>query len=350
MFAWEDKEFFWGFLIVAFLFFIYIWKQRFHKKSLNKFGDFPLLSYLFPDISYSKAHFKFFLILLGISFLILAIANPLLGTKLVEAKRQGVDVVILLDISNSMKAVDIKPNRLERAKQMIIKLIDKLVNDRIGIVVFAGEPFIQLPLTTDYGAAKLFTTYIDTDIVPTQGTAIGSAIELAIDKFNFDPKKKKVMIIVTDGENHEDDAISATEVAVRNNFVVHTIGMGSLNGGPIPILTGSSRDFLKDKNGSVVITRTNPEMLERIAAIGGGEFVMNLGIDPDLSLIVEKISKMEKKEYETKIFSNFESQYQYPLFVAFVLLLVEIFLTERRNKFFVVLNKFFKKSSNKYEI
>lgn len=344
MFAWGNVNFLWAFLLIVFFIFLYIWSRKKQKLLLYQFVEFNLLSNLASGHSSSKSFLKFFFVSLALSFLIITLANPLLGTKLVQGKRQGVDVVILLDISNSMKAEDVKPNRLERAKQMIMKLIDKLENDRIGIVVFAGEPFVQLPLTTDYGAAKLFTNYIETNLISAQGTAIGTAIEFAVERFNFDVKSKKAMIIITDGENHEDDALSAAEFASKNNFVIHVIGMGTLTGGPIPIYQGGSKTFLKDKDGSVVTTRLNPQMLEKIAAIGGGEFILNSGIDPDLSYIVEKIAKMEKKQYETKFYSNFESQFQYPLFVAILFLLLEIFITEKRNRYIIMLNNFIQKN------
>ncbi|MGB9912490.1 MAG: VWA domain-containing protein [Candidatus Kapaibacteriota bacterium] len=349
MFAWENKDFFWGLLLIFGLSVFYFLLQIKYRRNLNKLGELPLLNALFGDISFKKPHLKFSLLLISFALIIIALANPLLGTKLIEGKRQGVDVVILLDVSNSMKAEDIKPNRLERAKQMVMKLIDNLINDRIGIIVFAGEPYVQLPLTTDYSAAKLFTSYIDTDIIPTQGTAIGAAIELAVERFNFEPKRKKAMIIITDGENHEDDAISAAENAVKNNFVIHTIGMGTLSGGPIPIQINGKKDFLKDQNGSVVTTKLDPVMLEKIAAVGGGEFILNSGVDPDLTKIVDKIAKMEKKEYETKIFSNFESQYKYPLIFAVVILIIELLISERKNKYLVALNNFFQKTGRRNE-
>ena len=209
MLHFEINEFFYGFFLVVAIFAIFVISRIRRRKILRNFGNPELIEALYPDYSKYKPYIKTTLILLSLSALIVALANPLLGTKLVQAKRQGVDVVIALDVSNSMKAEDIKPNRLERAKQMIYKLIDKLVNDRIGLIVFAGESYVQLPLTTDYGAAKLFTSYVDTDIIPLQGTAIGSAIELAVEKFNFDEQRKKALIIITDGENHEDDALGA---------------------------------------------------------------------------------------------------------------------------------------------
>ncbi|ROL56757.1 VWA domain-containing protein [Bacteroidetes/Chlorobi group bacterium Naka2016] len=349
MFAWENKEFFWGFLLILFLLVLFFVQRIKVQRNLARFGDVNLLQSLSEENSKKKQYFKFSLVVLSLIFVVFSLANPLLGTKLTEGKRQGVDVVILLDVSNSMKAEDVKPNRLERAKQMIMKLIDNLVNDRIGIIVFAGEPYVQLPLTADYSAAKLFTSYIDTDIIPTQGTAIGAAIDLAVERFNFEPNRKKAMIIITDGENHEDDAISAAENAAKNNFVIHTIGMGTLEGGPIPIYVNGTKEFLKDQSGAVVTTKLDPVMLQKISAVGGGEFILNSGVDPDLSQIVEKIARMEKKEYERKIFSNFESQFQYPLFFAVLFLLIEAFISERRNKYLVALNDFFQKSIKKNE-
>lgn len=348
MLHFEINEFFYGFFLVVAIFAIFFILRIRRKKILRNFGNIELIEALYPDYSKYKPYIKTILVLLSLSALIVSLANPLLGTKLVQAKRQGVDVVVALDVSNSMKAEDIKPNRLERAKQMIYKLIDKLINDRIGLIVFAGESYVQLPLTTDYGAAKLFTSYVDTDIIPLQGTAIGSAIELAVEKFNFDEQRKKALIIITDGENHEDDALGAAKLAASKNFIIHTIGMGTLAGGPIPIYrNGTNVGFLKDTDGSVVTTKVDPVMLEQIAVAGGGEFVLNSGVDPDLSKIVEKIAQMEKKEYETKIFSSFESQFQYPLALAIVLLFVEVFITEKKNKYLAKLNLFVQSKAQK---
>lgn len=341
MLRFETQEYLYGLLLLVFFIAIFILSNIRRKIQLSKFVNPQFQPILYNDISQYKHFFKFGLWSLAFALLVVTLANPLLGTKLVEARRSGVDVVVAIDVSNSMKAEDIKPNRLERAKQMVAKLIDNLQGDRIGLIVFAGEPYVQLPITTDYGAAKLFLSYIDTDIVPIQGTAIGAAINLAIDKFNFDESKKKVLIIITDGENHEDDAIGAAIEAGKHNFVIHTIGMGTLDGGPIPIYRdGANVGFLKDASGSVVTTKVDPIMLEKIASAGNGEFVLNSGIDPDLSKILEKIEKMEKKEYKSKIFSSFESQYQYPLALAFLLFLIELMITERQNPFLSALSRF----------
>lgn len=347
MFVWENPWIFWFLVVLLILSIIYFILFYRNKKIIENFIEIDLLHRLLIDFSASKPLVRFLILIVALTFLVISLANPLIGTKLIEGKRHGVDIIIALDVSNSMLAEDVKPNRLERAKQMIIRLLDKLTNDRIGIIVFAGESFVQLPLTTDYSAAKLFTSYIEPDMIPLQGTAIGSAIELAVEKFNLDKQRKKALIIITDGENHEDDPFAAAEFSSRNNFVIHTIGMGTLNGGPIPLVSKGKRDFLKDINGSVVTSKLDPVLLEKIALIGGGEFILNSGVDPDLSQIVEKIAKMEKKEYETKIFSNFASQFQYPLAVALILLLIEVFITERKNKLILALNEFVQQSSFK---
>ncbi|MGQ9819235.1 MAG: vWA domain-containing protein [Candidatus Kapaibacteriales bacterium] len=341
MIKFEYPEFLYALSSLLIFIGIFIFTLFRRKILLSKFVNLQFNYLLFNEMSKYKPYVKLALWSIAFASLIFAMANPLLGTKLIEARRTGVDVVVAIDVSNSMKAEDIKPNRLERAKQMVAKLIDNLKGDRIGLIVFAGESFVQLPITTDYGAAKLFLSYIDTDIVPVQGTAIGSAINLAVEKFNFDEKKKKVLIVITDGENHEDDAIASAIEATKHNFVIHTIGMGTLNGGPIPIYrNGVNVGFLKDANGSVVTTKVDPIMLEKIATAGGGEFLLNTGIDPDLSKIVDKIEQMEKQEFKSKIYSSFESQYQYPLAFAFLLLLFELLTTEKRNPYLFVLSQF----------
>lgn len=341
MLRFETQEYLYGLFLIILFVVVYFYNRIKQKKLLMLFVNPQFKELLFDDVSRYKSYVKVALFSIAFGLLILTLANPLLGTKLVEAHRKGVDVVVAIDVSNSMKAEDIKPNRLERAKQMVSKLIDNLRGDRIGLIVFAGESYVQLPLTTDYGAAKLFLSYIDTDIVPVQGTAIGSAIDLAVERFNFDEKKKKVLIIITDGENHEDDPVGAAIEATKHKFIVHTIGIGTLSGGPIPIYrNGVNVGFLQDANGSVVTSKVDPIMLEKIASVGGGEFVLNTGIDPDLSKLIERIEKMEKQEYKSKIFSSFESQYQYPLAFALLLLIIEILISERRNRYLYSLVQF----------
>ena len=304
-------------------------------------GDIAIISRLIPDYSERMFVTRFILHLFILVLLICAIAGPQIGSRLVEVKRKGADVIIALDVSNSMKAEDLSPNRLERAKASISRLIDKLEGDRIGIIVFAGEAFVQLPITTDYAAAKMFLGNIDTDIVPAQGTAIGSAIRLGIESFGQDIGKNKSLIIITDGENHEDDAIKATQEATEKGIVVNTIGMGSPNGSPIPIFRGGIRiGFKKDKEGNTVITKLNEQILSEIASAGNGIYVHATNAETGLSTIIDRVNQLEKKNFESKIFSDYDDKYLWFLIPACLLLTLDLFLNERKNKWWNQLNLF----------
>ena len=244
-----------------------------------------------------------------------------------------------------MKAEDIKPNRLESTKQAISRLIDKLRNDRIGLIVFAGDAYLQLPLTPDYSAAKLFLNSIDTDIVPIQGTAIGSAIRLAMKSFPKEEKKYKVIVVISDGENHEDDAIREARNAAEEGVIVHTIGMGSPQGAPIPIYQNNKQiGYKKDKNNEIVITKLNEQILQQIAEVGRGKFILATNRQDELEIVLKNIEAMEKKKYETKIFTDYEDRFQYFLGVALFLLIIEFFISERKNKWIVKMNLFGEKN------
>ncbi len=323
------------------VFFILYWiYRRWRRKKLKNIGEPNLVDLLIPNYSGSKPFIKFLCLMISYSSLLVAIANPQIGTKLEEIKRRGVEVVIALDVSNSMMAEDIKPNRLDRAKQEISKLIDKLENDKIGIVVFAGKPFIQLPLTTDYSAAKLMLSTISTDIVSTQGTAIGAAIEASVATYSKDNTKSKVLIIMSDGENHEDDAVRAAKQAADDNIIIHAIGMGTLNGAPIPIYQNNTiNGFMKDKSGKTVMTKLVPEVLQQVAIASDGEF--STVSDMDLVTIIDKIGKMEKLEFGAKQFTNFESRFQYFLALSLFFLFIELLISERKIRPFALANKLF---------
>lgn len=324
---------------------VFLIMRRRRKTHLKRYGEQNLISRLYPDASVYKPSVKFTLLMIALFLVIVGTADPQIGTKLSTAKREGVDVVVCLDVSNSMLAEDVKPNRLDRAKEMVSRLIDKLQGDRIALIVFAGDAFVQLPLTTDYGAAKLFLSIAEPTLVPTQGTAIGKAINLADETFKKDDKRKKALIIITDGENHQDNAVKAAEVAARDNFVVHTIGMGTLQGGPIPIYQNGTRTgFMKDDSGNVVVTHMDPQMLEQIATAGGGKFIIAGDSDPDLSKIVEQISHMQKNQFESKLFSDYEDRFQYFIAAALLFLVAEVLLSEKKNKWLTYLNLFATKS------
>jgi len=348
MVRFADIYFLYGLLLVP-LFIILFWMMvRWKKKALRLFGETSIISQLIPDVSKSKPVFKFIVLMLAYVFLIFGLANPQVGSKLVEVKRKGVDLMLALDVSNSMLAQDIKPNRLKRAKNAISKLIDMLDGDRIGIIVFAGKAYTQLPITTDYGAAKLFLSTINTGYIPVQGTAIGSAIELAESSFDFsdnEKQKNKAIVIISDGENHEDDAVATAKAASEKGIVVHTIGMGSPEGAPIPTSERNFNNrFKKDKEGGTVVTKLNEIMLQQIAAASNGTYVRASNSDVGLKKIFKEINKMEQQEYESKTFSDYEDRFQYFIAVCLILLLLEFLIFEKKSKWFSKINLYGKQS------
>ncbi len=314
-------------LIVAFLLF-----QQWRKKKLKHFGTHHLVKRLTPEVAKHQPVVKFVFYLLAIISLFIGLANLQYGTKAEEIKREGVDLMIALDVSNSMLAEDLSPNRLERAKRAIYQLIEKLENDRLGIIIFAGEAYVQLPITSDYSSAKLFLESIGTDIVPVQGTAIGKAIDLALRSFNPEAETSKAIIIITDGENHEDDALGAAANALENGVIVHTIGMGSENGAPLPIYqNGRQVGFRTDNSNNTIVSKLNEKMLQEIAAAGEGTYVRATNANAGLSIIMNDINKMEKKEFGSKVFKNYDDRFQLFLLISLVLLIIEFLISKRRS-------------------
>jgi Ca-activated chloride channel family protein len=312
---------------------IFMFSMHLRNKALKQLGDRKVLRRLIPDAAKEKVIFKFILMMLAYVFLVIGIANPQTGSKLEKVERKGIDIVVALDISNSMMAQDIKPDRLTRAKQALYKLIDKLQGDRIGIIIFAGKAYTQLPITTDYAAAKMFVSTITTKDIPSQGTAIGEAIRLSIETFEPEDQSKAI-IIITDGENHEDNAIDASKAASELGINVYTIGMGLPDGSPIPVINsyGQETGFKKDREGNTVITRLNEVMLQQIAAAGNGDYVRANNTQAGLSKIFKKINALEKSEIETRMFTDYEDQFQYFLGFALLLIFIEFFIFDRKTK------------------
>jgi Ca-activated chloride channel family protein len=286
-----------------------------------------------PFASKSRPMFKFFTLMLALAFVIVGLARPQYGSKLKKVKREGIELIIALDVSNSMMAEDIQPNRLERSKMAISRLVDKLKDDKIGLIVFAGDAYTQLPITTDYNSAKLFLNSVNTQIVPKQGTAIGAAINLAMRSFTPDSKANKAIIVITDGENHEDDAVAAAKSAVENGMIVHTIGMGLPQGSPIPVLRNGAKEYLKDNAGNVVITKLDETKLEQIAAAGDGVYVRANNAQVGLNTLFDEINKLDKTELESLVYSDYEDQFQYFFAIAMILILIEFFILERKNRY-----------------
>ncbi|MBL7893039.1 MAG: VWA domain-containing protein [Bacteroidia bacterium] len=341
MFRLENIQYLYAYLLIPVFVLLFILMKQWRKKAIRSLGDTEVVRQLMPDVSTAKPVLKFIFLLLAMSLIILGIVNPQIGSKLQEVKRKGADVMIALDVSNSMKAEDLSPNRLQRAKLAISKLIDKLEGDRIGIVVFGGEAYVQLPITTDYAAAKLFLETIDTDIIPTQGTAIGAAVRLSMESFGQDVGKNKAIIVITDGENHEDDAVKAVEEAADRGISVNTIGMGSPSGSPIPVYrNGTQVGFKKDKEGNTVITKLNEQMLQELASAGNGAYVHASNSETGLNAILDEVNKLEKKNYESKMYSDYDDKFYYFLAPALLLIILELLISERKSKWLERLNLF----------
>ena len=330
-FRFAHPEYFYIFLVLPALAFLFIYNRIARNKNLKRFGQLELIEQLMPSISAGRPVVKFVAWLLAVTCLITALAQPQFGSKLTLTKRKGVELIIALDVSNSMKAQDIKPNRLERAKRAIAKLTDRLKNDKIGLIVFAGQAYVQLPITSDYSSAKLFLESITTDVVPVQGTAIGAAIEMGLKSFSPKFQGSRAIIVITDGENHEDDAVGAAKNAKEKGIVVHTIGMGLPQGAPIPVTEGSS-DFMKDKSGSIVVTKLDEPMLTQIAEAGGGSYIRASTAEVGLNNLFNEIEKMQKTEMETREYTEYNDQFGVFLTLAFVLILLDFLILDRKNK------------------
>ena len=311
-----------------------IFYENWKKRAYKLFGEKQLVSKLTSSYSKRKALTKNILTILIFTFLIIGLSNPKIGTKMEEVKREGVDLIIAIDLSNSMMAEDIKPNRIERAKQAISKLIDNLKGDRIGLIVFAGEAYVQLPITTDYSAAKLFLSTVKTDIIPTQGTEIAKAINLSIESFDMENTQDKAIVIITDGESHDENAIENAKKANELGIIVHTLGMGLSKGGPIPIYNkyGNKIGFRKNKEGNTIVSKLNEDLLMKIANAGDGTYVRANNSKTGLSTLFAEINKMEKKEIGTMVFTQYKDRFQLFISLALLFLILDLILLPRKNK------------------
>jgi Ca-activated chloride channel homolog len=331
MTKFENIQYLYALLGLIPLTLLFVWYHFWRKRAYQKLGELNLIEQLAPERSKRKHIIKFVLLFIAFVFLIIGIANPQIGTKYEKVKRSGVDVMIALDVSKSMLAEDIKPNRLERSKQFISRLIDKLQNDRIGLIVFAGNAYLQMPITIDYSAAKLFLRNINTDMVPTQGTAITEAIQLSVKSFNQDEKKHKVLIIISDGEDHQGDAVAAAEEASKEGIVVHALCVGSPKGAPIPSYrNGVQADYKRDESGNIVLSKLNETALQQIAVKGDGKYFRLASGTQEIDAVIAEISAMEKKDFEERVFTDYENQFQYFLAVALLFITLEFFLSEKK--------------------
>ena len=332
LFRFANPEYLYLLLLLPVMVTVFAIHQYMRRNSLKKLGESALIGKLIPEISRIRPAVKFIILLAGISAVIIVLVRPQFGSRLEEVKKQGVEVIIALDVSNSMLAEDIQPNRLTRAKQAISKLVDNLENDKIGLIVFAGDAYTQIPITTDYISAKMFLSTINPDMVPKQGTAIGAAINLAERSFTPGEGKSKALIIITDGENHEDDPVSEAETASKAGIVIHTIGIGSSEGVPVPVSIGGRRDYLKDANGATVITKLDEDILKRIAVNAQGNYIRASNSSIGLDEIFSDIRKMKKDELESTMYTEYNDQFQIFVAIALFFIILEIIIMDRKNR------------------
>ncbi|MCK9300116.1 MAG: VWA domain-containing protein [Bacteroidales bacterium] len=329
MFRFSDPDYLYLLILPLLFFGLFLLLNRRDQKQLRKYGNPQLLRTLMPEVSTARRWLHFLLQLTAIIVGVFMVAGPQFGSKLEKQKRQGAEVIVALDVSNSMMAEDLIPNRLEKSKQSLSRLIDQLANDKIGLIVFAGEAYTQLPITADYISAKMFLNTISTELVPTQGTAIGSAIQLALRSFGLDQEAERAIVVITDGENHEDDAVLQAQEAQKLGIKIHVIGMGSLKGAPIP--QGLNNDYHKDKEGNVVITKLNEEMCQQIALAGGGVYVRADNTNTALRVLNKELDSMKKSDIETTVYAEYDEQFQALAWIVLLLLFVDMFILDKKN-------------------
>ena len=327
MFRFAHPDFLYLLFLVPALVVFYLYACLAKRRAIKRYGNPLLLAELMPEVSPKRQHLKFWLLSGAITMVIFVMAGPQFGTKLETVKRQGVEIMVCLDVSNSMLAEDVSPNRLDKAKQMLSRLTDGFTNDKVGLIVFAGDAFTQLPITSDYISAKMFLSSINPAMISTQGTAIGAAINLAARSFTPNESSDKAIVLITDGENHEDDAIAVAQKAAEMGIRIYTIGIGTPEGAPIEI----DGEFVKDENGEMVVSKLGEAMLEEIATTTEAAYVRATKQSIGLEEIVKSINEMERSELTTVRYEEYNEQYQYLVAVAIALLLLEGAILSRRN-------------------
>jgi Ca-activated chloride channel family protein len=343
MIQFAHKDILWfllaaGLMIVGYILY---WSHR--RRSLVKLGDSTLLEELMPEASGWALHWKFLLLFTGTVLLIIAASGPRIGSRLQEVEHKGREIIIALDVSNSMLAEDILPSRLERSKQMINRMVDRMSNDKIGLIVFAGDAYTQIPITDDYPSVKMFLSGAGPDMVSKQGTAIGSAIHLAVRSFSSDEEERmagegvpsRAIVVITDGENHEDDAVGEASRAAEKGIKVYTVGLGDPNGVPIPLSPGSSATR-RDREGNVVVSKLNEKLLKEVAAEGRGAYIKGDRINS----LIDELDKLERAELLTRVFAEFAERFQYFAGFALLFLVLEFFIRSRKNRLLLRLNLF----------
>lgn len=336
MFRFESPHILWLLILVPLLIGGYLWAARLYRRRLARFGEPETVRTLMPDASPLRVRNKFILCLAALGLLVVALARPQFGSKLREVTRQGIEIMLAVDVSNSMLAQDFEPNRLERTKFAINRLLEGLRQDRVGLVAFAGDAYVQLPITADYVTARNFAAQLSPTMVSRQGTAIGAAIDLAASSFSSGSEGSRVLIVISDGENHEDDALAAAKRATEQGIKIYTIGIGTPEGAPIQI----GGEFLKDDQGNMVVSKLDEPSLEEIALSTGGAYIRATNKSIGLEEIIAKINQTEKKKLTSTIFEEFNEQFQYLVGAALLLLLADVLMLSRRNRIFARFNIF----------
>ena len=329
----EEPVYFYGFTIILVMVVIFLMSLWWKKRTQKKFSNALLLEKLAPNSSTFKSTLKLITLLLGISFLLIGLVNPKMGSKLKTVKREGVDIVFALDVSKSMLAEDIAPNRLEKAKQIIAKIISNLGSDRVGVIIYAGNSYPLLPITTDHAAANMFLQNANPDLVSSQGTAINEALELAKTYYNNDEQTNRFLVIISDGEDHQEETKQMAQNLSNDGVKVYTVGVGTEKGGPIPIrVNGSMVGYKKDRTGETVITKRNSEVLQDIADIANGKYIDGNITEKPVKEISGIMANAQKSEFETKQFSDYKDQFQWFLGVGLFFLLLDVFFLEKKTK------------------
>lgn len=330
MFRFAHTEYFYLLLLIPLMVVLFEYCLAQRKRRLARVGTSTAIARLAPEASVKRARWKFWLLVLAVVTIVLALARPQFGSKLKEVEREGVEIMVAIDVSNSMLANDFEPSRLERTKYAVGRVIEGLSEDKIGIIVFAGDAYVQLPITADYLTAKNFVQQISPSQVTKQGTAIGTAIDMAIGSFSSQSGSSRVLVLVTDGENHEDDALVAAERAAQQGITIYTIGIGTPEGAPIRI----GDDFIRDSEGEIVVSKLDEEGLQKIALTTGGAYVRASSQSVGLDEIIGLINQTEKAKFETEVFEEYDEQFVLPVVVALVLLVLEFFVLQRKNRIF----------------
>ncbi|MBR1632640.1 MAG: VWA domain-containing protein [Bacteroidales bacterium] len=328
MLIFASSNYLWLLLLVPLMPLLYALVRHFRRRRMLRLGDEALVQALMPSYSYSKGWARLVLFDLAFMFFVIGLARPQIGAKLSERETKGAEIIVCLDVSNSMLATDYSPNRLERAKLAISRIVDKLQDDRIGLVIFAGTSFVQLPVTTDYISAKMFLNNISTSSVPVQGTAIGDAITTAARSFSIQSEKSRAIVVITDGENHEDDAVQAAKAAAETGIRIYTVGVGSAEGQPIPM----DGELLKDKDGNIVVTRLDEKILQEIASAGNGAYVHAGNEEFGLNPIIDDLRRLEAEQLKSVVFEEYDEQYMYFFAMALALLVLEQLIGSRKAK------------------